>query len=96
MAKKIIKKTKNAPTTSLTSKAKIQKAEAPKNAQTLPTTYKRGSLGKSIYAYFDECKKSKTEPNYESLAKIVFKILPSSKFNKGHYSWYKNKWNLTN
>ena len=52
--------------------------------------YKRGALGKAIYEYFDKIgvDAAKYEPTFE----VAKKILPTTKFNKYHYSWYKKKY----
>jgi hypothetical protein len=90
--KVVIKKTaKQADKASKSAKAKKQVKSAP---QTGNTTYKRGTLGKAIYGYFDACKAKKAEPNYDEALAIAQKSMPETKFNKFHYSWYKNKWNL--
>jgi len=54
------------------------------------TTYKRGSLGQAIYEYFD--KVGVDEAKYDDTLKVAQKVMPTTKFNKSHYSWYKNKY----
>lgn len=56
--------------------------------------YERGSLGKAIYAYFDEV--GVDNAIYEKSLEIAKKIMPNTKYNKGHYSWYRNKYREMN
>lgn len=49
--------------------------------------YVRGTLIKSIYAYFDE---KWPDVIYEDTEKLAKQIKPDTKFNKYHFSWYKN------
>ena len=50
--------------------------------------YKRGTLIKQIYAYFD--KVGVDDAKYDVCEKLAKKIKPDTKFNKYHFSWYKN------
>ena len=54
-------------------------------------TYKRGALGQAMRDYID----GKGDPDkcdYETAEKLAKKIMPSTKFNKAHWAWYKNDW----
>lgn len=53
--------------------------------------YKRGSLGTAIRALFD--KKGVDKVTYEECLKLAKSIMPSTKFDKSHFSWYKNDYN---
>jgi hypothetical protein len=50
--------------------------------------YKRGSLGNAIRSLFD--KKGVDSVTFEEAEKIAKSIMPTTKFNKYHFSWYKN------
>lgn len=50
--------------------------------------YIRGTLIKSIYAYFD--KVGIDNVNYEDTETLAKSIKKDTKFNKYHYSWYRN------
>lgn len=64
------------------------KKTSPKEKDKKKKGYKRGSLMKSIYDYFDEV--GVDSAKYEATEKLAKKIMPSTKFNKAHFSWYKN------
>jgi len=70
------------------------KTETKTTKTSVAANYKRGTLGKAVYGYFDDCKAHKKDPVYEDCEKLAQKAMPGTKFNKLHYSWYKNKWNL--
>lgn len=75
-------------------KKKVKKSTAKKS--TKGTTkkksgYKRGSLGNAIRELFDE--KGVDKVTYEECEKLAKKIMPTTKFNKSHFSWYKNDYN---
>lgn len=99
MAKKSSKKSGSKKSTKVlsadASKDKMEK-KAKKTQTTQKSPYKRGSLGKAIYAYFDECASAKAEPKYEQALSIAQGQMPETKFNKAHYAWYKNKWKQNN
>jgi hypothetical protein len=65
---------------------KILKKVATKKSE----NYKRGSLGKAIYAYFDKVEVDNA--NYEVSLKLAKTIMPTTKYAKTHFSWYKNKY----
>lgn len=67
-----------------------KKKKAKKSKKGGKKTYKRGSLGQAIYAHFDKVKVD--EAKYDDCLKIAKKIMPATKFNKSHFSWYKNKY----
>lgn len=50
--------------------------------------YIRGTLIKSVYAYFDDV--GIEEVTYLDTLKLAKKIKPNTKFNKYHMAWYKN------
>ena len=50
--------------------------------------YKKGSLMKGIYDLFD--RKGVDKVTYEETLKLAKSILPTTKFDKSHFSWYKN------
>ena len=54
------------------------------------TVYKRGSLGKAIFAQFD--KVGVDNIVYDDCLKLAKSILQTTKFDKYHFSWYKNKY----
>lgn len=78
MAKKTLKKKKV---------VKSKKA-TPKKSGAKKTGYKRGSLMRAIYELFDRVGVDKV--TYEQTEKLAKKTLPTTKFNKYHFSWYKN------
>jgi hypothetical protein len=67
------------------SKSKGKKSGSKKKKK---SGYKRGSLGNGIRALFD--KKGVDNVTYEECEKLAKSILPTTKFNKSHFSWYKN------
>ncbi len=75
-------------------KKKVQKTDktgtSTKGKKTKKSGYKRGSLGKAIYEYFDKVTLEKA--TYEKSLEIAKGIMPTTKFNKNHFSWYKNKY----
>ena len=50
--------------------------------------YQRGTLIKSIYALFDYA--GVNTVTYAETEKLARKIKPDTKFNKYHFSWYRN------
>lgn len=57
------------------------------------TNYKRGSLMKKMREVFYkeyQSKKHFDDLDYEEIRKIALVVKPDSKFNKYHFSWYKN------
>lgn len=52
--------------------------------------YRRGALTVAIYSYFDQI--GVDNAKYEGTEKVAKKALPTTKFNKYHLSWYKNKY----
>ena len=50
--------------------------------------YQRGTLIKSIYALFDAV--GWDTITYEECLELAQSIKPDTKFNKYHFSWYKN------
>ena len=75
-----------------TTKAK-PKAKAKKKS-TKAKGYKRGSLSSAVYEYFD--KVGVDEAKYDDVLTLAKKIMPKTKFNKYHLSWYKNKYRQLN
>ena len=65
---------------------KIKKAKKTKRTK---KGYKRGSLGQAIYKLFTT--KGVDNVLYEESLKLAKSILPTTKYNKSHFSWYKNK-----
>lgn len=78
------KKAKKSPKRSTKAKASTQTAKKAKKG------YKRGSLSTAIYTHFD--KVGVDEAVYEECLKLAKSIMPNTKFNKYHLSWYKNKY----
>lgn len=56
--------------------------------KTQKKTYKRGTLGKGIYAYFQRVGLDKA--TYEETERLAKKLMPGTKFNRYHYAWYRN------
>lgn len=54
------------------------------------TGYKRGSLSSVIFAYIH--KTGVDEVVYDKMLELAQKTMPNTKFNRYHYSWYKNKY----
>ena len=52
--------------------------------------YKRGSLSAVIYAHFD--KVGVDEAKFEKTLEIAKATKPDTKYNRYHFSWYKNKY----
>jgi hypothetical protein len=71
-----------------TTKKKVTKTKASKTKAT--SNYKRGTLTHSIYEYFD--KVGVDNADYEKALSIAQNALPTTKFNKNHFSWYRNKY----
>ena len=67
-----------------------QSKESKETKKSKKSGYKRGSLGKAIYAYFDDVGVDNAE--YDVALKIAQKTLATTKFDKYHFSWYKNKY----
>lgn len=80
------------------SKSKPKKSTKAKAARKAPpkgktkSGYKRGSLSSSVYSHFD--KVGVDEAKYDDVLALAKKIMPKTKFNKYHLSWYKNKYRL--
>lgn len=74
-------------------KRKVKKGEpaTKKSKGGKKSGYKRGSLGTAIRALFD--KKGVDKVTYEECLKLAKSIMPSTKFDKSHFSWYKNDYN---
>ena len=70
-------------------KKKVKRKKSSKKS-----TYKRGSLGKAIYALFDKVGVDKC--TYDQAEACAKSVLPTTKFNKYHHSWYKNKYREMN
>ncbi len=51
---------------------------------------KRGALSAAIYAYFDHVGYAKMD--YEVALGVAKKIKPDTKFQRSHYTWYRNKY----
>lgn len=71
-------------------KAKVKgKARAGvKNVKKTP--YKRGSLKHAVYDLFD--RKGVDVVDYQTCEDLAKSIMPTTKFNRYHFSWYKNKY----
>jgi hypothetical protein len=69
---------------------KRQKTSTTKKTKGTKNVYKRGDLGRAIYAYLDEVGLESSD--YETSLQIALKVLPTSKYSKAHWSWYKNKY----
>ncbi len=52
------------------------------------SSYRKGSLGDSIREHFDSV--GVDEATYDDCFALALKIMPQTKFNKSHFSWYKN------
>ncbi len=52
--------------------------------------YKRGSLSAAIYELFD--KKGVDEVTYDECLELAKSVKKDTKFDKYHFSWYKNKY----
>lgn len=71
------------------SKKKTKKKRKKRVQKSVKTKkYVRGSLIKSIYAYFDDV--GVDEATYIETYKLAKSIKPDTAFNKYHFSWYKN------
>ena len=87
-AKKTAKKAANKKTSS-------KKGSDKKVAKGTKKTYKRGALGAAVRVYFATLWNTKKGewnelPDYETAKKVALKALPDSKFDRGHFGWYKN------
>jgi hypothetical protein len=69
-----------------------KKSKVTKGSQV--TKSKRVGLGKQVYNLFDKKGGIKNLDNisYEEVEKFAKKLMPNTKFNKMHMSWYKNKY----
>lgn len=79
---KKIKKVKKIKKT-VSSKKTIKKTEGAKGS------YKRGTLSASINQLFKT--RGVDKVTFEEAVKVAKAALPSTPFNKAHFSWYKNK-----
>jgi len=70
---------------------KVVHKKTKKSSKNKKGTYKRGSLGTAIRELFD--KKGVDNVTYDECEKLAKKIMPTTKFNKQHFSWYKNDYN---
>jgi predicted ATPase len=68
-----------------TSKKRTKKRKKSKKRK---KQYQRGSLIKEIYKMFDEV--GIETVTYKETAALAKKVKPDTKFNKYHFSWYKN------
>ena len=55
-----------------------------------PTKYKRGDLGKAIFALFDEVGVDKV--TYKETFEVAKKAKPDTTYERGYFSWHKNKY----
>ena len=78
--KKKVKKDQQSPKTTKKSKKKSAKKSG----------YKRGSLSAAIYELFD--KVGVDDVKYEDCLKLAKEVKKDTKFDKYHFSWYKNKY----
>jgi len=58
-----------------------------------PKTQKKGSLKDAVYQLFDS--KGITKVTYQEVENLAKKIKPDTKFNKYHFSWYRNNYKKT-
>ena len=72
-------------------KSKSQSAKSKKSAK--KKTYKQGSLKEAIYKLFD--RKGVEKVSYQEVEKLAKKVKPDTKFNKYHFSWYRNNYKKT-
>lgn len=86
MSKKKKKKIVNKKDTQSTESKVVDK----KDKQSTKSKYKRGNLGKAIYQYFDKVDVDKA--TFDETMKLAKSILPTTKFDRYHFSWYKNKY----
>ena len=84
------KKKRTKKSESVSTKSTTESSPKLKPKKTKKSTYKRGSLGQQIYLYFDRVGVDNVV--YEKCLELAKKILPTTKFNKYHLSWYKNKY----
>ena len=68
--------------------SKKRKVKKSKKTKVRVVQYQRGTLIKSIYAMFD--KVGWDTVTYEECLALAKSIKPDTKFNKYHFSWYKN------
>ena len=81
MSKKL-KKSKKSKSSKSSSKSRKTRKSTPKK-----TSKKRG-IGQAIREYFDEV--GVDNALYEESKKRALKVNPNSKYDKSHFSWYKN------
>ena len=84
------KSTRKSAKRSTKAKAPKDKAKAKASSTKKKAGYKRGSLSAAVYAYFDKVEVD--EAKYDDVLALAKKIMPKTKFNKYHLSWYKNKY----
>lgn len=53
--------------------------------------YRRGDLGRAVMELIDK-HNGPDDITYDEAEALAKKILPDTKFNASHWSWYKNKW----
>ena len=75
---------------------KMKKSKSPSaksNKSVKKRTYKKGSLKEVIYKLFD--RKGVAKVSYKEVEKLAKKVKPDTKFNKYHFSWYRNNYKKT-
>ena len=81
------------PTNAGTEKSINQPSLAATQDQTLQTSPdKRGAIGKTIYELFAQ--KGVDQVTFEEARQLALAVKPDSKFNKGHFSWYKSHYRI--
>lgn len=68
----------------------VKNKKTPKGSKQKSGKKKRKTISGAMYAFFDS--KGVDKVTYEECLKLAKSILPSTKFNKYHFSWYKNKY----
>jgi hypothetical protein len=82
---------KTSSTKRVKAKAVAKKSKGTPASKPKSTSYKRGSLKHALNSLFDE--KGVDVVKYEEALAAAKKAMPNTKFNKLHFSWYKNKYN---
>jgi len=93
MSKKVkkIKKVDETEGTEVETPETSEASDTEKRSTKKKKAYKRGDLGRAVYALFD--KVGVDNVTYDQAEAVAKRIMATTKFNTYHFSWYKNKYN---
>ncbi len=74
-------------------KPKSRSPRTKSKKSTKKKVYKQGSLKEAIYKLFD--RKGIAKVTYKEVENLAKRVKPDTKFNKAHFSWYRNHYRKT-